>query len=187
MKLKTLANEIRKKKQKYPRRYYGGMYFLGHTHNSDGGDIGGDGGGGDSGGMEESKISAPYVIDVEDNNIDDTRMPDVLKFTDFIYDKLGIKNPVNITMTDDREKHGLKTLAHFNNDDSKCVVYSKNRNMADILRSIAHELVHKSQFERGQIGDKPVQDIGGPIEDEANAVAGQLVKEFGYKNPGIFE
>jgi hypothetical protein len=29
------------------------------------------------------------------------------------------------------------------------------------------------------------QDVVGKIEDEANAVAGQLVKKFGYENPDL--
>lgn len=129
----------------------------------------------------------PYVIQTDDESMDDGRFGNAKNFMDFIMGKLGIKSPVKVTMTGDRKHHGLKTLAHFNNADSHCVAYSKGRNMADVLRSIAHELVHKSQFENGKIKDEPVQDIGGPIEDEANAVAGQLVKEFGYKNPEIFE
>jgi hypothetical protein len=38
-------------------------------------------------------------------------------------------------------------------------------------------LVHKKQYEDDRI-EQPVQDIGGEIEDEANAVAGQLVKKY---------
>jgi hypothetical protein len=49
--------------------------------------------------------------------------------------------------------------------------------LGDVMRSVAHEMVHKKQYEDDRIV-KPVQDIGGEIEDEANAVAGQLVKKF---------
>lgn len=157
MKLSTLAKDVNKKKR-ILKRYKG-------LNEGDG---------------------YPYVIQTDDEYVDDNKFGHVKNFMDFTMNKLGIQSPVKVTMTGDRKRHGLKTLAHFNNNNSHCVVYSKNRNIADILRSIAHELVHKSQFEKGQING-PVQDIGGPIEDEANAVAGQLVKEFGYKNPQIFE
>jgi Zn-dependent peptidase ImmA (M78 family) len=49
--------------------------------------------------------------------------------------------------------------------------------LGDILRSIAHELIHQLQHQEGRI-EYPVQDIGGEIEDEANAKAGSLVKTF---------
>lgn len=136
--------------------------------------------------MDESKPSASYLIQTDDENLDSKKFGKIKKFMNFSLHKLGIKSPIKVTVTKDRNLYGLKTMAHFNNEDSHCVVYSNNRNVADILRSIAHELVHKSQFENDKIKGK-VQDIGGPIEDEANAVAGQLVKEFGYKNPEIFE
>ena len=57
------------------------------------------------------------------------------------------------------------------------VVYGKDRMLGDILRSIAHELVHQLQHEEDRI-EYPVQDEGGEIEDEANAKAGVLVKKF---------
>lgn len=108
------------------------------------------------------------------------------KFIGFTINELGIKNPVRISLVSDRETHGVKTFAYYDEEKKHCVVYTKDRNLADILRSVAHELVHKSQFEKNQING-PVQDIGGEIENEANAVAGQLIKKFGYDNQEIFE
>jgi hypothetical protein len=51
--------------------------------------------------------------------------------------------------------------------------------MVDILRSIAHELTHNRQREikSYEIGEE-VPTIGGWIEDEANAKAGILIKDF---------
>jgi hypothetical protein len=45
-------------------------------------------------------------------------------------------------------------------------------------------LVHHQQNQKKQLS-KNVKDIGGPIEDEANAVAGQLIKKFGYAHPEL--
>ena len=211
MKLTQIVDEIRKKKKKRSRlpiirrRHYGWgfMPWVSNTQASQaiggdsggdavggdagGGDAGGGGGDGGGGGMEEN-ISAPYIykIETDDDNFNGDKFDKVADFSKFTVGKLGIKSPFNVTLTQDREGNGLKTLAHFDNSNSNCCVYTKDRNLADILRSIAHELVHKSQFEKDQI-KAPVQDIGGPIEDEANAVAGQLVKEFGYANEDIFE
>jgi hypothetical protein len=45
------------------------------------------------------------------------------------------------------------------------------------MRSIAHELTHKRQYEEDRV-KHPVQDVGGEIEDEANAKAGIIIKKF---------
>jgi hypothetical protein len=49
-----------------------------------------------------------------------------------------------------------------------------------------HELVHVKQHEEGRI--KPNSSYpGSPIEVEAYAVAGMLIKIYGSANPHIFE
>jgi hypothetical protein len=54
------------------------------------------------------------------------------------------------------------------------------------MRSIAHEMVHHRQFEQGRLGVKP-PDIGGEIEDEANAVAGQIIKLYAKEDKTIYD
>jgi hypothetical protein len=54
------------------------------------------------------------------------------------------------------------------------------------MRSIAHEMVHHKQFENNKLNVKP-PDIGGEIEDEANAVAGQLIKLFAKEDQTIYD
>ena len=61
-----------------------------------------------------------------------------------------------------------------------------NRNTADILRTLAHELVHHRQNEVGGISGAD-GDTGSDIENEANAVAGMIMREYGKRNPEIFE
>ena len=101
------------------------------------------------------------------------------KFCMYCMDELGMAEGVNTTIyvEHDRGQNGIQTTAFYNpsNDDVK--VYGKNRALADICRSIAHELVHMSQRVRGLL-DNPTKDIGGFHEDEANAVAGQIIKMF---------
>jgi Zn-dependent peptidase ImmA (M78 family) len=82
----------------------------------------------------------------------------------------------------------LKTTANYNYSKDKKVirVNSKNRALVDILRSIAHEMVHHKQFEDGRLKVKPA-DIGGDIEDEANSKAGQYIKIFAQKDNTIYD
>jgi hypothetical protein len=54
------------------------------------------------------------------------------------------------------------------------------------MRSLAHELVHYKQYEDREL-DGEIKDVGGDIENEANAKAGELVKKYGYINRKIYE
>jgi hypothetical protein len=65
-------------------------------------------------------------------------------------------------------------------------VVSINRNLADVLRTLAHELVHYKQDINGELTSDSNGD-GSPQENEANAVAAVIMREFGKIYPIIFE
>lgn len=102
------------------------------------------------------------------------------EFCTYCMDRLGMDTGVDtvIQIESDRDSSGIATTAYYNPADNNVRVYGKGRSVADICRSIAHELVHMSQHVRGLIKREPIKDIGGFHEDEANAVAGQLIKMF---------
>jgi Zn-dependent peptidase ImmA (M78 family) len=58
--------------------------------------------------------------------------------------------------------------------------------MADILRTLAHELVHRKQHEDGRINYES-GETGSEIENEANAQAGILLRNFGKLNKQIYQ
>lgn len=102
----------------------------------------------------------------------------VVDFCNYTADSLEIdREKVNIDIVDNREESGIRTTAYYNPKDHKIAIYGKNRAVVDICRSIAHELTHMQQMLNGKISF-PVQDVGGYIEDEANAKAGELIKAF---------
>ena len=107
----------------------------------------------------------------------------VAKFMKFVNDELNINQPFRVKLATSRDQD-LRTYAYYNKADGTIKVFVANRGVADVLRSIAHELVHHLQNQRQEL-DVAYPDVGGKIEDEANAVAGQLVKKFGYANPNL--
>ncbi len=107
----------------------------------------------------------------------------IAKFIQFVKRELGFNKPFKVHLVMERDD-SLKTYAFYNPENYDIKVYVKNRGLADVLRSIAHEFVHHKQNEDGRL-NQPVQDVGGDIEDEANARAGSLVKKFGYENPAL--
>ncbi len=111
-------------------------------------------------------------------------------FVDFVVKELGITEPVEINYQTDKD--GINTTAVYkysaetsNVTESEVKVYTKERALQDIMRSVAHELVHHKQNEDGELEGK-IQNVGGPIEDEANAKAGELLKKYGLDHPEIY-
>jgi hypothetical protein len=108
-------------------------------------------------------------------------------FVKFVKKELGIESLPTISIQPNRD--GLKTTAHYDyTKENKIVrVYGKNRALVDIMRSVAHELVHHKQFEEGRLDGPQPPDIGGEIEDEANAKSGQYIKMYAKIDPNIYE
>lgn len=103
----------------------------------------------------------------------------ICQFCLFAVDHLGIGEiDYKVIITGDKEKHGIKTTAHFNPSTNELVIFTAGRHEHDICRSIAHEMVHMRQGKHNFYGRKQIKDVGGFFEDEANAVAGQIVKLF---------
>lgn len=81
------------------------------------------------------------------------------------------------------------TTAYFQPSDGKVVVLIKDRAFADYMRSLAHELIHKAQFFKGNlvtVVSPNGLDDEQPLEDEANFLAGRLVRAFGRIYPDIY-
>ena len=107
------------------------------------------------------------------------------KFVSFTGKFLGIKPPM-IHLQFNRE--GLVTTASYGGGD-KVRIYAKDRATVDIMRSIAHELVHMKQHIEGRLESQDHEknnEAGSPIEDEANATAGEIMRKFGEEYPEIY-
>ena len=110
------------------------------------------------------------------------------EFIKFAAKNLGMQNlPGSLTLSyDNKQAQDKRTFGFFDPHDKKIWIYVKNRNMADILRTLAHELVHRKQEEDGKL-DPTSGQTGSPIEDEANSMAGVLLRNFGKINSSIYE
>jgi Zn-dependent peptidase ImmA (M78 family) len=107
-------------------------------------------------------------------------------FVKFVKNELKIESMPRILILNGRGD--LKTTANYDYRKPEKIMKINGRNRAtvDIMRSIAHELTHHKQYEQGRLNVRP-PDIGGEIEDEANAKAGQFIKMFAKKQPEIYE
>ena len=110
------------------------------------------------------------------------------RFVDFVDEKLELGNDMpKIRLSHDPEEAAsMKSFGKYTPETNELRVVAINRNLADILRTLAHELVHHKQRKDNKL--KPdSNDTGSEVENEANALAGVLMREFGQQNPIIFE
>lgn len=111
----------------------------------------------------------------------------VADFVNFAKKHLEIDDDIKIALAFARTPD-LKTTAYYSYGENPIIkVYVKDRAVIDICRSIAHELVHHLQFIEGRLMDaaKDGED-GSPIENEANAVAGVIIRKWGKLHPEIY-
>ena len=79
----------------------------------------------------------------------------------------------------------MPTAGYFDPSNCRVFVAVHNRAIADIMRTLAHELTHCRQQQQGT--EFPNDDEGlQPLENEANEKSGILVRFYGRKHPEIY-
>ena len=120
------------------------------------------------------------------NGANDPRIDSLKDFVKFCQRHLELTDLPKIDLTNDKSK--TTTYAHNDIANDEIVVYMGNRSLGDVMRSLAHELVHYEQKQNGKLKHDGSDGVtGSPIENEANAVAGVIMREYGQNNPHIFE
>jgi hypothetical protein len=95
---------------------------------------------------------------------------------------LKIKELPKIKLLGDVETDHMPSFGKFSNDDRTVHLGIKNRHPNDILRTLAHEMVHYVQGEQDRL-DADSGATGSTEEDEANAEAGVIMREFNQQFP----
>lgn len=109
-------------------------------------------------------------------------------FVSFASDKLGLKSIPKLSYKTNDDQGTQPSFGGYNPSSQEIIVCTKNRHPMDVFRTIAHELVHHKQNEDGKIKDVSKEgSTGSPIEDEANFMAGRLMRWYAKANPGTFE
>jgi hypothetical protein len=117
---------------------------------------------------------------------EDSVVRQVSDFVNFAKEFLGIDDDVKVALAFEKTPD-IVTTAYYNPSEKFLKVYVKDRAIMDVCRSIAHELVHHKQNIDGRLTD--IQNDGSdgsPIENEANAVAGVIIRKYGKINPQLY-
>ena len=112
------------------------------------------------------------------------KAPLMKKFVEYACNELEVDEPKINIINSPTYSQEYKSFGGYIPSEEKILVVVHNRNMADILRTLAHELVHHHQKLNG---DELDGEDGSNTENEANAMAGVIMRKFGRENPEIFE
>jgi hypothetical protein len=112
------------------------------------------------------------------------KAPLIDKFVNYTCDRLNIDKPKIFIINSPTYSQEYKSFGGYYPQEQEIKIVVHNRNMADILRTLAHELVHHMQNLNGK---ELNGEDGSDTENEANAMAGVIMREFGRENPQIFE
>lgn len=126
------------------------------------------------------------------NSLNEEILPDekkneiITKFIDEVCEYLDVdKDKIEISY-DPTEAAEMTSFGKQTPSTGIIRVVATNRNLADVLRTLAHELVHRKQEKEGRLY-VGAGDDGTDIENEANSEAALIMRKFGKTNPIIFE
>ena len=112
---------------------------------------------------------------------------DILKhFVGFCKKELEIQSLPKISLVKDKSFVEMRrSFGEYNPGEMTVKVFITGRNLADVCRSLAHELVHHRQQELNLIYSD-AGETGTEIENDANAIAGIIMREYGKLNLSVY-
>jgi len=117
---------------------------------------------------------------------EDSKAKIINRFMEFASDYLSVERPKIKLINQEGYTQEYRSFGGYLPSEEKIFVVVHNRNMADILRTLAHEMVHHMQNSDNRLNPKSGED-GSPEENEANSLAGVLMRKFGRENADIYE
>lgn len=122
---------------------------------------------------------------VESSNPSVTLMDILEKFLPFIVDEYQLTSLPTITLSQKIDDESQPTFGRYADGDHSIELAILNRHPLDILRTLAHELVHYKQDIEGRIKQNS-GETGSNIENEANELAGIAMRHFNKQHPEFF-
>ena len=88
---------------------------------------------------------------------------------------------------DSKESIERKSFGGYMPGAQHITITVKNRHIMDVCRTLAHELVHFKQDLDNQLDDDEAGSTGSPQENEANAEAAVIMRNWGKQHPDYFD
>ncbi len=111
----------------------------------------------------------------------------LLDFIRFAAEDLGLNSlPKFNFVFDSNESIERKSFGGYAPGAEHITITVKNRHIMDVCRTLAHELVHYKQDLDNELEDDEAGATGSPQENEANAQAAVIMRNWGKKHPDMF-
>jgi hypothetical protein len=108
-------------------------------------------------------------------------------FVAFCKKELNIQSLPKISLIKDKSfVEQNRSFGEYHPHDRTIKVFLPGRNLADVCRSLAHELCHHRQNELDMIYNA-AGETGTDIENDANAMAGIIMRDYGKLNLNIYD
>jgi len=118
----------------------------------------------------------------EDYNKEPEFIQALRDFLPIALEVLELKQLPKIKLKKELGTTNVPTFGRFTNEEKVVYCVITNRHPNDILRTLAHEMAHYAQGERDEL-DADSWHTGSPAENDANAQAGVVMREFNKKFP----
>jgi hypothetical protein len=183
---RELSLNERRKKKKRVRYAYGGYWMPGFAF-GDGGEGGGDGGGGES--VREDATLTPGGINPSTKMFleDDANKSTLQQFMQYVISELGIDSvPRTILHKNSHWSEHNHSFGSYDPESNTLHVSLPNRHILDVMRTVAHELVHCAQHQTHTLPSNAGK-TGSRWENDANARAGAIMRDFATAHPELFD
>jgi Zn-dependent peptidase ImmA (M78 family) len=108
-------------------------------------------------------------------------------FLKFCQEELNLESLPKIEwLTTNLNDSDQPSFGGFNPNDGSIRLEIMNRHPLDIMRTLAHELVHYKQHLNGELHPSS-GETGSKHENWANSIAGIIMRKFGKKYPGLYK
>lgn len=106
----------------------------------------------------------------------ESRQKQIQSFANFTKDYLGLDSlPKIVVINDPRFSIENKTFGCFDSSNDIIKIQIANRHPLDVMRTLAHELVH---YQQKKSGKEMSGETGSDCENEANSVAGEIMRHY---------
>jgi hypothetical protein len=128
------------------------------------------------------------IVELAEDVVETTNFKSLLqKFLPIAMRDLGVKELPKVIVRPKLDAvGGQASFGRYVNEENKVYIAVSERHPVDVLRTLAHELVHYKQHLQGEMY-AGAGETGSPIENEANEVAGIIMRHFNKKYPKAIE
>ena len=111
----------------------------------------------------------------------------LLDFIRFAAEDLGLNSLPKFEFAFDSDRSiEHKSFGGYQPGGEHITITVKNRHIMDVCRTLAHELVHYKQDLDNELEDEDAGSTGSPQENEANARAAVIMRNWGKAHPSYF-